>query len=476
MTVVASVASFDDAYTASAAWEYAKQTVAAMLIDATKQRKLHRCDRKAHLRSILDHLVATASSVGPSARFHSVKQTLEKQVATARDPEACPEVKHGYWAYLSSLGEEVMSKRFLRKFKARFSNSDISSLHVTPDWTKPTIRDGVTSTPAAILEELQSYYTHLFRSRPSVDSEPLLELLREKSLPTEVSSKIEGKITMEEVKLAIRRMGKAKSPGPDLLAAEFYQTFLDLVAEPLTTVLNEAHSRHELPASTKQGIVKLLYNKGDPRDVRNYRPLTMLNTDYKVLTSTLNRRIARVIHYIVSSPQLGFVPGRIITESSQLAKLVQAYLNENDEDGLLVALDWEKAFDSISWDYLHDAVRALGFGPDIQKWYAILYNPYDPQERTIQANDKRSPPFHLNSGIPQGCPLSPLTFIFVSEALTRLIQTSPHYKGIDIAGRQFRLSQFADDTLLFLRSYSGLRAAWRLINQYSKATGMQVNM
>ena len=99
---------------------------------------------------------------------------------------------------------------------------------------------------------------------------------------------------MEEVKLAIRRMGKAKSPGPDLLAAEFYQTFLDLVAEPLTTVLNEAHSRHELPASTKQGIVKLLYKKGDPRDVRNYRPLTMLNTDYKVLTSTLNRRIARV--------------------------------------------------------------------------------------------------------------------------------------------------------------------------------------
>ena len=183
-----------------------------------------------------------------------------------------------------------------------------------------------------------------------------------------------------------------------------------------------------------------------------------------------------MIHYIVSSPQLGFVPGRIITESSQLAKLVQAYFDQNDEDGLLVALDWEKAFDSISWDYLHDAVRALGFGPDIQKWYAILYNPYDPQERTIQANGKRSPPFHLNSGIPQGCPLSPLTFIFVSEALTRLIQTSPHYKGIDIAGRQFRLSQFADDTLLFLRSYSGLRAAWRLINQYSKATGMQVNM
>jgi hypothetical protein len=323
---------------------------------------------------------------------------------TARDPE----VKHGYWAYLTSLGEEVMSKKFFRKFKARFSNSDISSLHVTPDWTKPEIRDGVASTATEISDTLRHYYTYLFRSRPSIDAEPLLDLLRDNSLSTDISAKIEGAITLKEVKLAISKMGKAKSPGPDLLAAEFYQTFTDLVAEPLTDVLNEAHSNHELPPSTKQGIVKLLYKKGDPRDVRNYRPLTMLNTDYKVLTSTLNRRIARVIHYLVSSPQLGFVPGRIITESSHLAKLIQAYLDENDEDGLLVALDWEKAFDSISWDYLHEAVRALGFGPDIQRWYAILYNSYDPPERSIQANGQRSTPFHLYSGIPQGCPLSPL--------------------------------------------------------------------
>ena len=139
-----------------------------------------------------------------------------------------------------------------------------------------------------------------------------------------------------------------------------------------------------------------------------------------------------MIHYLVSSPQLGFVPGRIITESSHLAKLIQAYLDEKDEDGLLVALDWEKAFDSISWDYLHEAVRALGFGPDIRRWYAILYNSYDPPERSIQANGQRSTPFHLYSGIPQGCPLSPLTFIFVSEALTRLVQSSPNYKGIMI--------------------------------------------
>ena len=118
---------------------------------------------------------------------------------------------------------------------------------ITPDWTKPDGRDGVTSTTEGIADELQRYYSYLFRSRPSIDSAPFLQLLRDKSLPTDVSSKIEGLITTTEVKLAITKMGKANSPGPDLLADEFYQTFLDLVVGPLTKVLNEAHAQHELP-------------------------------------------------------------------------------------------------------------------------------------------------------------------------------------------------------------------------------------
>ena len=145
------------------------------------------------------------------------------------------------------------------------------------------------------------------------------------------------------------------------------------------------------------------------------------------------------------------MPGRVITEASHLVKLVQAYLDETDEEGLLVALDWEKAFDSVSWDYLHKAVDALGFGPYMKRWYHILYNPYDPQERIVHANGMNSPSFNLGSGIPQGCPLSPVTFLLISEALTRLITQDPQYEGINIGNHTFRLTQFADDTLLLLR-------------------------
>jgi hypothetical protein len=246
--------------------------------------------------------------------------------------------------------------------------------------------------------------------------------------------------------------------------------------EPLTEVLKESFERHTLPTTTKQGIIKILYKKGDPRKLRNYRPLTMLNTDYKVLAKLLNRRVASVIEHVVSSPQLGFVPGRIITEASHLTKLMQAYLDETDEEGLMIALDWEKAFDSISWDYLHDSLEAINVGPDMRRWYHILYNYNDPLMRCVQANGKRTTPFPINSGIPQGCPLSPITFIFVSEGLTRLILNDPHYQGISIKGRKFCLSQFADDTLLYLKGYSGLRRAWKLIKVFEDASGMRLNI
>jgi hypothetical protein len=83
-------------------------------------------------------------------------------------------------------------------------------------------------------------------------------------------------------------------------------------------------------------------------------------------------RINSTLGSVVSKQQLGFVPGRVITEASHLVKLVQAALEEDDGEGLLIALDWEKAFDSVSWEYIHSTMEALGYGPTIRKWVATM--------------------------------------------------------------------------------------------------------
>ena len=455
-------------------FELAKHTCATYLLEQSRERKRKSevISSNQHAKNLLKSLVKDAAKHGPSPEYNKLKKKLEDHITTPPPPKA----RTGYWAYVSAQSEELMSKRFLRKFKAKFKSSDISSLLITPDWFSPDTKTGTTQETTGILEQLSSYYRWTFRKRTTHNREKCLAGIRRRQLPDIVSKKMEGPISELEVRNEIRKLGLAKSPGPDLLTAEFYITFEDLVLQPLTEVLKESFDNHTLPSTTKQGVIKILYKKGDPRELRNYRPLTMLNTDYKILAKILNRRVASVIEHVVSSPQLGFVPGRIITEASHLAKLMQAYLDETDEEGLMIALDWEKAFDSISWDYLHDSLEAINVGPDMRRWYHILYNYDDPLMRCVQANGKRTTPFPINSGIPQGCPLSPITFIFVSEGLTRLIVDDPHYQGITIKGRKFCLSQFADDTLLYLKGYSGLRRAWKLIKVFEDASGMRLNI
>ena len=89
----------------------------------------------------------------------------------------------------------------------------------------------------------------------------------------------------------------------------------------------------------------MLYKKGDRDDPRNYRPITLLNNDFKIITKTLVRRMTNAVKQFVSREQNGFVPGGFLPENIMLLKLIQAYLEDKDEDGMMIFLDMEKAFD-----------------------------------------------------------------------------------------------------------------------------------
>ena len=129
----------------------------------------------------------------------------------------------------------------------------------------------------------------------------------------------------------------------------------------------------------------------------------------------------------VSAPQTGFVPKRQITENTLLCKLIQAYLDESDEEGLFLFLDLEKAFDRVSHAYIHKALQASGLGPHMRQWLNLLYNPELPMFRRTQINGYYSDYFPIHSGVAQGCPLSPILFLFITEGLTRLIMNDDNF-------------------------------------------------
>ena len=203
------------------------------------------------------------------------------------------------------------------------------------------------------------------------------------------------------------------------------------------------------------------WKKKSREDVRNYRPLTMLNSDYKVYTKVLASRLKEVVHQFVCEAQKGFVPDVFIAECSMTLNLIEAYINEEPEDreGLFLFLDMEKAFDRVSYTYLNEAMEALDFGPRFRRAVGLMYDETSPPKRRILANGYYSDWFEIKSGVAQGCPLSPLLFLLVAEGLRISLDMQTKFEGVQIGDRRYKISLFADDTTLILRNHRELQAA-----------------
>ena len=181
----------------------------------------------------------------------------------------------------------------------------------------------------------------------------------------------------------------------------------------------------------KQGDIVLIYKKKDPKEIRNYRPITLLNnSDYTTLTKILAERLKKVCEAAISGPQKGFVPGRQITDLLHQVYLMQEYVDTYDKEALLVLLDMEKAFDRCSWEFLKKAMDKIGLEEEIKRWIGTIYNEKRPPIRQIKMNGRKSQQFKIGSGVAQGCPLSPLLFLFIGEPPTRLVLKDENLKEL----------------------------------------------
>lgn len=245
------------------------------------------------------------------------------------------------------------------------------------------------------------------------------------------------------------RLSLNKSPGSDGLTAEFYRFFWKDIRLLLFKAIQECIERKELLTSMKQGLIILIPKQAkDKRLLDNLRPITLLNTDYKLLSGIIAARMKKGPSQIISETQSGFLGGRSIHNNIRLVLDLIDYSNIFVEKGFIVFLDFYKAFDSVEHQFILETLTHFGFGQKFRNLIGILYNDIN---SCVSLEHGTCTRFKVKRGIRQGCNSSPLLFIMVAELLSIMIKNSGS-EGFNILGKHIIITQFADDTTLFLKN------------------------
>ena len=265
-------------------------------------------------------------------------------------------------------------------------------------------------------------------------------------LTEDEQQELEDDLSKEELLNALKGFKENKTPGEDGFTKEFYETFFDLIGDRLLDSYNEAFDKGKMSISQRRGIISLI-PKGQSYlvELTNWRPITLLNVDYKIMARVIANRIElKLIH----SDQTGFVKGRFIGQNVRLLNDVMEYTELNKIPGIMVLIDFEKAFDTLEWQFLHNTLKYLNFGPNLRNWISVMYSDV---ESGIVNGGYVTNYFKVSRGVRQGCPLSPILFILSAEPLAQKIRQSRKSKGLKLPNNvEVKLSQFADDTTLIL--------------------------
>ena len=446
-------------------WEAGKSRIKELSINYCCAKSSDNAVKRDLLSRFASHLKERVDSgvlslVGP---YQSVLQQLAAlDVEVAKGAQVCA------WACWIEEGE-TCSSYFFRLEKKRGSDRWIAAVRND---------DGqIVASPEGLCSSFSTFYSSLFTAEPTdpIAQESLLSNVESSLLPTQ-SESCEGLLSVEECLEALSGMTKRKALGLDGLPAEFYLKLWHVLGQDLVDVLNFCYVAGSLTLSQHRGIISLSFKKGDRLDMRNWRPISLLNVDYKLAARAIAGRLLKVIHLVVAEDQTCGVPGRYIGENVALLRDVVSYATMFDSPVAILSLDQEKAFDRVDWSFIYATLRRMGFGTSFLQWVNLFYTGV---QSSVNVNGYLSPFFSLSRGVRQGCPLSPLLYVLVAEVLACNNRANPRIKGLCLTGQSDAISpisQYADDTPLVVCSDAAIRACFNVYDVYERGSGSRLNL
>ncbi|KAL6339823.1 hypothetical protein AAG906_034911 [Vitis piasezkii] len=298
-----------------------------------------------------------------------------------------------------------------------------------------------------------------------------IEGLHLSHLSSQEAGNLELPFSEDEIHSALLEMDGDKAPGPDGFTVAFWQECWDFVKEEILELFKEFYDQRSFVKSLNTTFLVLIPKKGGAEDMGDFRPISLLGGLYKLLAKV-----------VVSLDQNAFVKGRQILDASLIANEVIDTWQKRKEKGLICKLDIEKAYDSISWDFLMKILRKLGFG---SRWMEWIWWCISTAKFSVLVNGVPAGFFSSTKGLRQGDPLSPYLFVLGMEVLSALLRRAAaggFFSGCRFWGRgrmELNISHllFADDTIIFCeaRKENMTYLSW-ILAWFEAASGLRINL
>ena len=250
--------------------------------------------------------------------------------------------------------------------------------------------------------------------------------------------KLDEPFSMNQLDIAIKKGKLNKAPGPDGYTNEFFKIFKEELIVWLYRAYSESFVKGELSSSIINGTITCIPKSGKLRNsLKNWRPLTLLNGTYKFLSAIISERLKTVLESLINNEQTGFISNRFIGENTRLLFDIITYAELEQILGLLIIVDYAKAFDTIEWNFIDECLKLFNFGSEIIKWISLLR---EKSFSRVEQNGNFSDEILLSRGCRQGDPISPYLFVLCAEILSHVIREYPVIKGHKTYGVENKLS------------------------------------